>query len=54
MRAENIVAFERGGSMFAVEAGVEQMVAQRKEGSDDEGRNHQSRSGPVDLWHRQG
>ncbi len=54
MRAENVVAFERGRSVFAVEAGVEQMVAERKEGSDDEGRNHQSWSGPVYLRHRHG
>lgn len=38
--------------MFAVEAGIEQMVAERKESSDDEGRKHQTWSGPVDLRHR--
>lgn len=54
MRAENIVASERGRSMFAVETGVEQMVAERKESSNDEGRNHQSWSGPIDLRHRRG
>lgn len=40
--------------MFAVEAGVKQMVAERKEGSDDEGPNHPSWSSPVDLRHRRG
>lgn len=54
MRAENIVAIKRGRSRFAVEPGVEQMVAERKESSDDEGRNHQSWSDPVDARHRHG
>ena len=40
MHAENIVPFERGRSRFAVESGVEQMMAERKESPDDEGRNH--------------
>ncbi len=52
MRAENIVAFERGRSMFTVEARIEQIVAERKESFDDERRNDQSWSGPVDLQHR--
>lgn len=40
--------------MFVVEAGVEQMVGERKEYSDNEGHDHQSRGSPVNLSHRRG
>ena len=40
--------------MFAVETGVEQMVAERKESTEDERRNHHSGSSPVDMRHRKG
>jgi hypothetical protein len=45
------VTFEGGRSVFAVEAGVEQMVAKRKENSDIEGRDHQSWGRPVNPRH---
>lgn len=40
--------------MFVVQAGVEQTVAKRKEDPADEGRQHQTWSGPVDMWHCRG
>ena len=52
MRAEKVVAIDRGRCMLAIEAGVKQIVPGFKESSDKERCQHQRRSGPVNLRYR--
>ena len=51
MHAENAIVFESGSGRLAVKAGVEQMVAEGKDDSDDERSGHQTRRRPVELCH---
>lgn len=51
LHAENTIVFGGSSSRLAIKMSVEQVMAQRKDGSGDERGTHQGWSRPVDVWH---